>query len=295
MWFKNIQIYTFTDQFTLSAEAIDDALKQKPFSPIGQLQESAFGWVPPFADSELMCESVSGRLFMTAQVQEKILPASVINDYLIEKIELIEEAEGRKPAKKEREQLKEDIRASLLPKAFHKTKRISAWIDTKMGLLVVNAASEKTADDFTAQLRETIGSLQIIPFGKSTSGADILTQWFLDPTTRPAGTTIESDLELTLVQDPSVKARYKNLDLAAPEISHSLEAGMRIRQMAMDYDEQCQFVVNEKWQLKRIKYQDSLIEKGNEQDDPRTDAILMSDLITRLIELLKPLVRQDGI
>ena len=79
---------------------------------------------------------------------------------------------------KEREQLKEDIRAILLPKAFHKTKRISAWIDPAKGYLVINASSEKTADDFTAQLREALGTLSVLPFAKATNGADTLTSWY---------------------------------------------------------------------------------------------------------------------
>lgn len=295
MWFKNIQIYTFTEPFSATSEAIHEQLQAQPFSPIGQMQESSSGWIPAFNDSDLLCETVNGRLFINAQIQEKILPASVVNDYLTEKLEEIEQRDGRRPAKKEREQLKEDIRALLLPKAFHKTKRVALWIDPKLGLLIVNAASEKTADDVTAQLRESIGSLPIVPFGKSAAGADILTQWFLEPSERPNSLSIESDLELALAQDPTVKARYKNLDLSAPEIAHSIESGMRIKQMGMVFDEHCQYVINEKFQLKRLKYQDGLVERAQDNDDPRTDAILMSDVVTQLIERIEPFVKETGI
>lgn len=295
MWFKNIQIYTFSEAFSQSAEQIHDLLEKHAFSPISQLQESTFGWVPSFKDSTLLCESVSGRLFITAQIQEKILPASVVNDHLQEKLDAVELAEGRRPGKKEREQLKEDIRAILLPKAFHKTKRISAWIDANKGLLVINASSEKTADDFTAQLREALGSLIVLPFAKATNGADTLTSWYLEPTERPADVGLEAELELTMAEDSTVKAKYKNLDLDAPEITQSLESGMRIKQLALAFDEQCQFVMNEKFQLKRIKFQDKLVEQAGDSDDPRTDAILMSDTLTQLILLLKPYTEQQGI
>jgi len=295
MWFKNIQVYSFTEQFTQSAEKVDELLQKHPFSPLSQIQESTFGWIPSFKDSELFCESISGKLFITAQIQEKLLPASVINDHLIEKLDAIEEAEGRRPAKKEREQLKEDIRVQLLPQAFHKTKRLSAWIDARNGWLVINAASEKTADDFTAQLREALGSLQIVPFAKSASGADILTSWYLDPAQRPDGMALEAELELSMVQDPTVKARYKNVALEAPEISQSLESGMRIRQIAIAYEDQCQFVLNEKLQLKRIKFQETLVDQANDAEDPRTDAILMSDTVTQLIKLLAPYTVTEGI
>ncbi len=295
MWFKNIQVYSFTEQFSQTAEQIDDLLKQHPFTPLSQMQESTFGWVPPFKDAELFCESVSGKLFISAQIQEKLLPASVINDHLQEKLDAIEDAEGRRPARKEREQLKEDIRAALLPKAFHKTRRISAWIDARRGWLVINASSEKTADDFTAHLREALGSLQVLPFAKSAAGADILTSWYLDPDTRPEGMSLEAEMELTMVQDPTVKARYKNLDLGAPEIGQSLDSGMRIRQVAIAFDEQCLFVINEKLQLKRLKFQEKLIEQANDSDDPRSDALMMSDTITQIISRLEPLTATDNI
>jgi recombination associated protein RdgC len=295
MWFKNIQIYSFTETFTQSAEQVNELLEKHAFTPISQLQDSTFGWVTPFNDSSLYCESVSGQLYITAQIQEKILPASVINDHLIEKLDEIESAEGRRPGKKEREQLKEDIRAILLPKAFHKTKRISAWIDAKRGWLVINASSEKTADDFTAQLREALGSLSVVPFSNAASGADILTSWYLDPSERPDGLTLEAELELTMAEDTTVKAKYKNLDLDAPEITQSLESGMRIRQLAMAFEEECQFVINEKFQVKRIKFQDKLIEQANDSEDPRSDAILMNDTLSQLILLLEPLTVNNGI
>ena len=295
MWFKNVQLYTFTEKQALSAEYLHNALTNHAFTPISQMQESTFGWVPAFKDSELLCESVQGKLFITAQIQEKILPASVVNDYLNAKLEDIEEAEGRRPGRKEREQLKEDLRAQLLPKAFHKTRRVSAWIDPAKQWLVINASSEKSADDFTAQLREALGSLPVLPFAKSTNGADLLTSWFLDATEVPADFMIESDLELTLAQDSTVKAKYKNLDLSAPEISHSLDAGMRIRQMALAMDERCQFVLNEKLHIKRIKFLDSLLDKAADSDDPRTDAILMSETLSELIQRLEPLVQSDAV
>ncbi len=295
MWFKNIQLYTFTENLSLSAEQIHAALEKHAFTPISQLQESNFGWVPSFKDSELYCESVQGKLFITAQIQEKILPASVINDYLTEKLDQIEEAEGRRPGRKEREQLKEDLRAQLLPKAFHKTRRLSAWIDFKSKWLVINASSEKNADDFTAHLREALGTLPVLPFAKSTNGADVLTSWFLDHTLLPEEFVIESDLDLSLAQDSTVKAKYKNLDLEAPEIAHSLEAGMRIRQMALSFTDRCQFALNEKLHLKRIKFLDTLIEKAVDSDDPRTDAILMSETLTELVQRLEPSIQTEEV
>ncbi|WP_108125439.1 recombination-associated protein RdgC [Saccharospirillum mangrovi] len=295
MWFKNLRLYRLTDDWTVNEDRLNEALAQFPFTGLTALQESAFGWVPPFADSQLLCENVGGRLFMAAQIQEKLLPSSVLKEHLDERVIAIEEAEGRRPGRKEKEALKETVRAELLPRAFHKTRRVSLWIDPSRHWLVLNAASEKTADEVTAHLRDAIGSLPIVPLGKLIAGGDLLTAWFQDPSRRPEGTELSADLELVMAQDPTVKARYRNLDLDAPEIRHSLDSGMRIKQLGVVLNDQCQAVIDDAFALKRLKYSDSLIETGDDSDDPRTDALLMSDTLTAWLNALESQIAEPGV
>ncbi|MHA7878491.1 MAG: recombination-associated protein RdgC [Saccharospirillum sp.] len=295
MWFKNLRLYRFNDVFSITETALNDQLAAHPFTGLTALQESAFGWVAPFADSDLLCETVGQRLFITAQMQEKLLPSSVLNEHLAERLEQLETAEGRRPGRKEKEALKEQVRAELLPRAFHKTRRVSAWIDLEQGWLAINAASEKLADEFTSRLRDAVGSLPVIPIGKASAGASVLTQWYLEPESRPAGTELLSDLELVLAQDPTVKARYRNLDLEAPEIQHSLDSGMRIKQIAIAINEQCQAMIDESFTLKRLKFGDALLEQAGDSDDPRTDALLMSDTLSQWLVNLLPQLTETGI
>lgn len=295
MWFKNLRLYRFTDQFAITEASLNEQLAAHPFTGLSAMQESAFGWVNPFADSGMLCETVGRRLFITAQMQEKLLPASVLNEHLAEKLDQVEETDGRRPGRKEKEALKEQIRAELLPRAFHKTRRINAWIDLDQQWLAINTASEKTADEFTSRLRDAIGSLPVVPMGKASSGADVLTQWYQAPETRPEGTDLLSDMELVLAQDPTVKARYRNLDLEAPEIQHSLESGMRIKQIAINMNDQCQAMIDESFTLKRLKFGDALLEQAGDSDDPRTDALLMSDTLSQWLIQLLPQITETGI
>lgn len=295
MWFKNVRLYRFNDNWSSTEDTLNEQLAERPFNGLTAMQESSFGWVPPFRDSDRLCETVGKRLFITAQIQEKLLPASVINEALAEKVDAIEDAEGRRPGRKEKDTLKEQVRAELLPRAFHKTRRVSAWIDLKQQWLVINASSEKAADDFTAQLREAIGTLPVIPVGKSISGGSLLTEWFQEPASRPEGTELTADLELVMKEDTTVKARYRNLDLDAPEIAHSLESGMRIRQLGLLLNDQCQCVIDDTMTLKRLKFTDSLVEQASDSDDPRTDALLMSDTLTHWLRALEPQVVETGI
>lgn len=281
-----------TMQPDLIQQSVNAALEQHPFTELTAMQEETDGWVAPFGTHQL-CELVHGRLYMTLQFQQKILPASVINEAMLKKAAEIEAQEGRRPGRKEREQLKEDIRAEKLPQAFHKTSKVSLFYDIARKLLVVNASSEKKADTVTAYLREAIGSLPIIPFVKSASGADVLTTWYLDPNTRPSMTTLESPVYLTMVQDPTVKSSHRNLDLHAPEIQQAIDSGMRVKKVGINVDGEISGTIDEKFVLRTLRYSDALVEKGNESDDPRTDAMLMSDSLVSLIESIRKVAFSD--
>lgn len=293
MFFKNLHVYSITDDLKLGD--IEDQLARLKSEPIGQMQETRFGFVPSFKNSVCYAELISGALFVTAEIQQRILPNYVINDELVKRLEVIENNEGRKPGVKEREHMKEDIRAEFLPKAFIRVKRVRSYIDQANKVIVVDAASESMADDFNAYLREAIGSLPIVPWLSKAPGYDLLTAWYIDPSQRPSGMSIESDLRLSMVQDPAVKAAYKNLDVDAPEINQSLESGMRIRQMAVDFDEICSFSINEKFAIKRIKYAESLSEQAQDSDDPRTDAMIMKDTISNVIKAIEKVAETESI
>ena len=103
MWFKNLLIYRFTKPFTLTAEEVNTKLAEKSFAPCNSQDVSSYGWAMPLGNqgSEYI-HATNGCIMICAQKQDKILPASVVNDVLADKIEEIKEAEDRIPGRKER-------------------------------------------------------------------------------------------------------------------------------------------------------------------------------------------------
>ena len=84
------------------------------------------GWVSPIngqADNVSFVHASQGCLMVCAKRQEKVLPAAVINEFLNEKVEAIQDAEGRTVGRKERQSLKDDVMMELLPKAFTRSRR----------------------------------------------------------------------------------------------------------------------------------------------------------------------------
>lgn len=65
--------------------------------------------------------------------EEKVVPGSVVNEMLQERISEIEEREARKLPAKERNRLKDELIFELLPRAFSFSKKTYAYIDSQGG------------------------------------------------------------------------------------------------------------------------------------------------------------------
>ncbi len=117
--FKNMIVYRIAAQWQGALEQMEEALQKTPFTPCGATQEKSSGWVPPRGEEHgLLAESVGGQWVMRYMSESKMLPASVLNRKVAEKAEAIEKEFGRKPGKKEKQELKDEAKLDLLPMAF---------------------------------------------------------------------------------------------------------------------------------------------------------------------------------
>src|SRR3546814_2641885 len=64
-------------------------------------------------------------------------------------------------------QIKDEIIQAFLPRAFIRKSGTFAAIDAERGLILVNSASPKKAEDLLSTLREAIGSLPVRPLTRS--------------------------------------------------------------------------------------------------------------------------------
>ena len=47
MWFKNLKLYRFTQDFRMDAEVLAEKLAEQPFKSCGKLEASSYGFVAP--------------------------------------------------------------------------------------------------------------------------------------------------------------------------------------------------------------------------------------------------------
>lgn len=292
LWFKNLMVYRLSRDITLSADEMEKQLAAFTFSPCGSQDMAKTGWVPPMGShSDALTHANNGQIVICARKEEKILPAPVIKQALEAKIGKLEADQGRKLKKTEKDSLKDEVLHSLLPRAFSRFSQTMMWVDTVNGLIMVDCASAKKAEDTLALLRKSLGSLPVVPLALETPIELTLTEWVRSGDV-PAGLTLMDEAELKAILEGGGVIRCKQQDLVCDEIATHIEAGKVVTKLALDWQERIQFVVADDGSIKRLKFADTLREQNDDIDredfGQRFDAdfILMTGELAALIKNL---------
>ncbi len=300
MWFKNLAVYRFTEPFTLSAEVLEQKLQQQPFRPCGGHDEFSVGWTSPLGKvSDAMVHVSNGFMMLCAKKEEKVIPASVINEMLLEKIAEIEELEARKLPQKERGRIKDELIFELLPRAFSFSRKTYAYVDAKGGWLVVDAASPKKAEDLLSQLRKCLGSLPVVPIGAGVKPTAIMTQWLLENVS-PSDIVVEDECELRSQEEEASIIRCKRHDLTLPEIKNHLDSGKQVIKLAMSWADRLSFVLDDNLAVKRLKFLDLIqdqaadIEAADEVEQFDADFSIMTAELAQFFPRLLELFTGEG-
>ncbi len=290
MWFKNLSIFEFLAPFEIECDALEKALSDHKFIPCGSSVPISTGWVSPFSTHDgPLIHQAQGAIMIAFQVQEKIVPASVVKELLDEKVEEIELRESRKVKKKEKDTLKEEIFQTLLPRAFTRNTVTYAYIDQLKGLFIVNAASSKKADLVTVNLRKALGSLKIrIP--ELLPISMILTNW-VKTNEYPQSLTIEDQCVLQDNEDSSGVIRCQKQNLLTEDIQSLIDTGREVVQLGLSWQEQLSFILNDEFMIKSIKYLEYVQDKANDIVTETKEARFDADF-TIMVETLREFVSE---
>jgi recombination associated protein RdgC len=265
MWFKNLRLYRLTEQWSHTTEELNSALQAFSFNPCGSLDTLRYGFVPPLGrHGSEYSHTTNGYVMICAKKQEKILPASVVNEQLEEKALAIGEAESRSVGRKERQTLKDEIIFSMLPKAFAKTSLDFAYIAPQENLIIVNSSSAKRAEDLLSKLREALGSLRCLPITCKNLPTQVMTHW-LHTGNIPAEFVLGEECELQAGKDGRV-IRCKKQDLSAAEMLNHINSGMFVSKLALTWKESVHCVIDDQLAVKRLKFDDVISEKANDRN-----------------------------
>jgi recombination associated protein RdgC len=272
MWFKNIKVFRFSKPLGLTVEQIEEKLVERPFKPLGKTERHCAGWANAAGeDAEMLTHTVGAATMVRLREESKIMPSAAVNEALKKKAVEIERREGRKLYRKERDQLKDDIVQTMLPRAFSKTKDTLAFFTDEY--LVIDTSSDNAAQTLMHHLRTALDTLPVVALTTKDIPYDVLTSWvsqgygshdfavgeeciFFDP--REAGSVI----------------RCKGQDLQCDEIQAHLH-DMKVSQVGTNWNDSVTGIIDQDLGVKRLKFADIVTSKANETE--AEDAIQQFD------------------
>jgi recombination associated protein RdgC len=293
--FKNARIYRLEDAAAVDLNGLEERLGERRFRPCGPLEVATLGWQPSLGGgTEALAHVVNGCALLCARRQERLLPSSVVAEALDERVAELEDRESRSVGRAERRRLREAVLVEMLPRAFLRSRQVRAYLDTVAGWMVVDAASEKAADELGSLLRESLGSLPVRPPRPERPAVSLLTQWVTEGRV-PDGLTLGDECELRDARDERSVVRCRGQDLAGEEISTHLRAGKQVVKLALDWQDRLSFVIQEDLSLKRLRFADSLIEEAVEPEAEDEAARSDAEFAIMALELRELLGHLDSL
>lgn len=278
MWFKQLSLYPVNKDKLPPLTDLSSQLAKAEFSPCMGLDWDSVGFAPAAPFSPEMVFPAQNTWRMALKKEEKVLPAAVIRDVLDDKIEEIQQAEGRRVGRKEKQELKDNITDDLLPRAFTKSSRIEAILDQDHGLLLVNQANANKAELLLTKLRDALGGLEAsLPRTKQSPGS-LMTDWLLNGSAN-GGFELDSDCELKGLGDGAATVRISNQDLTAEEVVNHVKNGKIVTQLGLCWQDRVRFILTQDFTLKRIQFLDVVQEEAATQGDDMESLMFASQIL----------------
>ena len=289
MWFRNLQLYRLPTPWQVDLARLEEQLAHGPFRRCASHEPLSRGWVSPRGDGALV--HASNRQWLIAlAVEQRLLPAAVINQEAQERATALEEQQGYAPGRKQMRELRERVSEELMPRAFTRRRTTLVWIDPQAGWFCVDAASQAKAEEVIEHLRHCLDEFPLTLLHTQLSPQSAMADW-LAGGDAPAGFTIDRDCELKAVGEEKAVVRYVRHTLEGDEVKAHLAAGKLPTRLALTWDDRISFVLSEKLEIKRLAFLDILkeeAEKSAEHADEQFDAdfALMTGELARFLPAL---------
>ncbi len=295
MFFRNLTLFRFPTSLDLSD--LESRLATCALKPVGALELSSRGFIPPFGrDAEALSHRIGDAIWLSVGSEDKLLPSAVVNDLLQKKLAELEQKEGRRPGGRTRKRLKEDLVHELLPRAFVRPGRTDAILDLEHGICVVDSPSRKQAENVVSEIRAALGSFPALPLNAEVAPRAVLTGWIAGEPL-PDGLTLGDEIELRDAADRGCCWRGSRAELSGDEVAQHLEAGKQVTRLALALDDHASFVLGEDLVARKFKLLDGAVDglESTERDDLHAELdarfALMAGELKRLFAVLEPALK----
>ena len=130
--------------------------------------------------------------------EQRLLPSSVINDEVKERVEALETQQGYAPGRKQLRELRDRVAEELLPKAFTRRRTSYLWIDPVNGWLGIDASALGKAEEVIDQLRQCLDEFPLKLVHTQLSPSSAMADW-LAGGEAPADFTVDRECVLKAI------------------------------------------------------------------------------------------------
>ncbi len=296
MLFRNLILYRLSSGWTLPVTALEETLARRPLQPCGGFDLRTRGWVHSGYEERYLY-SRGGEHLLAFGIDQKLLPASVVNQEARDRAVALAAQQGYPVGRRQMRDLKARVTDEFRSRAFSRRRTTCAWLSPATGLLAVNATTPAIAEELIELLREGIGGLAVQLVATRQSPAAAMAAW-LTHGTAPGRFAIDEDLELTAIGGASA-IRYVRHPLDGREIKAHLASGKTPTRTGLVWNERIAFLLQHDLKIRRVQFLDvyrddnATGENANEQFD--IDFALMTGELGQLVaELLDVLGGEES-
>ena len=294
MWFKNLIVFRITSGWVLSPGELEEQLSFRPLIPCNGYDMQTVGWVSP-GNQERLVHTLNRQLLIALGTDQKILPASVINQVTKERATGMAAEQGYPVGRRQMRELKERVADELRARAFTRRALTRAWIDPENNLLIVDAAAPAKAEELVATLRDTINGFSAHLLETEKSPSVSMSAWLMFGDA-PGRFQIEQDLELQSVKDDKSMVRYVRHPLEAKEVQKHISSGKSPTKLGLSWNARVAFMLTSDLQIKRVQFLDIVKDRAESQGEAADEQfdIDFALMTGELSHLLKDLIEELG-
>lgn len=280
MFFKNVTAYRLTQAIAFNVDELELAFAEKSHREPASQELATYGFIAPFKGAliETALAPSGEYLLIAAKKTERILPGNVIRDELKKKVDEIEFEQQRKIYKKERDQMKDEIIQAFLPRAFLRHKVTYALIMPAAGLILVDTASPKAAEDLLSTLREVTGTLPVRPLTTKIAPAATMTDWVKAQKAADDFFVLD-ECEMRDTHEDGGTVKVKRQDLTADEIEMHIATGKIVTKLSLAWKDKFSFILDDKLIIKRLRFEDLLQDQAEQDGGDDAHGQLVASLI----------------
>lgn len=257
---RNIIPFVFAPSIDFSQ--IEEQLGELPLTEPGPLEAGRVGFVPPSGvDGDPLTVRVDRYIGFAVGFKEKVIPASVVQERLKNKIQELTK-QGHPVVGRRRRELKQEIFDELLQQAFCKLSVVRGWIDTR-GWLFFDTSSVNNADASLSRLREAMGSFPAVPL-KAASRL-FFSDWIAKGA--PPGEFGFGDSCVLAVDGSSTRWTGKGVDLCGEEVREHLKNGARFDRIGLAYAARLVFSLDNQCVVRQLACVEEMPEPAEDEGD----------------------------